>query len=313
MQMAAFWSRLVWGVIGDKVGRIQLLFVRSCSIRSQHLERLCGQMGDFGGLSVINLRLCALIAGFGLCPANRRRPSLWFRLLPGILAGFGTTIVVATASPAPSSAPWSTSSSAGAMRISRRRARAASAALRMSVANPVCSRRCRIAPTSPRQFSFMLFNWDRFKRYLNSILIGLPIWYSLGIVVTFSPEVTKALGITEAVTGVRFRVFWFYCGITVGSVANGLLSQLLRSRKLAVGSSLSATVILAWTESSIAFTTAAEFYTLVFASASAPRIGRWFCTVAAEQFGTNLHATLPLRCRNFVRGATCRWWRYSTI
>jgi len=152
-------------------------------------------------------------------------------------------------------------------------------------------------------FLMLFTSWDRFVRYLNSILIGLPIWYSLGIIVTFSPEITKALGLIEPVTGVD-SVFWFYCGITLGSVVNGLASQFLRSRKLAVGIFLIGTVATLALIFHSGITTAQSFYTLIFWLGFATAYWAMFVTVAAEQFGTNLRATVATSVPNFVRGAT---------
>src|SRR6266487_1053902 len=47
--------------------------------------------------------------------------------------------------------------------------------------------------------NFLMFftNRERFLRYLRSILIGLPVWYAIGILVTFSDKFAKEFGIGE--------------------------------------------------------------------------------------------------------------------
>ena len=151
---------------------------------------------------------------------------------------------------------------------------------------------------------FALFtSWDRFSRYVNCILVGIPIWYALGIVVTFSPELAPQLGITEkVVTG--SSVFWFYCGITLGSVVNGLVSQWLKSRKLAIGIFLFGTLASLGVVFHVPLGSDDAFYALIFVLGFFTAYWAMMVTVAAEQFGTNLRATVATSVPNFVRGAT---------
>lgn len=141
----------------------------------------------------------------------------------------------------------------------------------------------------------------RFFRYLNSIMIGVPIWFVVGVLITFSPEFAVELGITGPVSAGN-AVMYCYLGLVLGDLSSGLLSQLLRSRKLAIF------LFLLLTLGAIALyflqvgKTPAYFYMvsglLGFTS------GYWavFVTVAAEQFGTNLRATVATTVPNFVRG-----------
>ena len=67
---------------------------------------------------------------------------------------------------------------------------------------------------------FQLFTtWQRAPRYVASILIGVPIWYVVGILITFSPEFGKALGMTPGAERRRRRVFCYL----------GLVGRRLRS------------------------------------------------------------------------------------
>lgn len=177
-------------------------------------------------------------------------------------------------------------------------------ALRMSVAKSGVYKALTEKQHISRGNFLMLFtNRDRFMRYLNSILVGLPIWYSLGLMVTFSPEIAKALGVVEPVVSVN-SVAWFYSGITLGSLANGLLSQVLKSRKLAVGFFLIGTITAQGAIFHGGVSTALSFYTLIFALGFGTAYWAMVVTLAAEQFGTNLRATVATSVPNFVRGAT---------
>jgi hypothetical protein len=134
-------------------------------------------------------------------------------------------------------------------------------------------------------------------------LVGLPIWYSLGIVVTFSPELAPALGIADKVIA-GTSVFWFYCGITLGSVANGLFSQWLQSRKAAIGVFLGGTLLSLIAIFRVPLGSAEAFYAMTFVIGFFTAYWAMMVTVAAEQFGTNLRATVATSVPNFVRGAT---------
>jgi len=152
------------------------------------------------------------------------------------------------------------------------------------------------------QFLSLFTSKKRFVRYLMCILIGIPLWYVVGILITFSPEIGSALNLTGPVNAGK-AIMWCYLGLVFGDFASGTLSQLLKSRKKAVAiflcfsAAFVGTVFLAqgWTPMSFYFLCGA----LGFAS------GYWavFVTVAAEQFGTNLRATVAITVPNFVRGA----------
>jgi len=131
----------------------------------------------------------------------------------------------------------------------------------------------------------------------------VPIWYSLGIVVTFSPELAPALGISGAVDAAS-AVFWFYCGITSGSIANGLVSQWLKSRKLSIGIFLLGTLASLAVIFHVPLGSTLNFYAIIFVLGFFTAYWAMLVTIAAEQFGTNLRATVATSVPNFVRGAT---------
>jgi len=141
----------------------------------------------------------------------------------------------------------------------------------------------------------------RFRRYLNSILIGVPIWFVVGILITFSPEFAKALGTTGPVSAGN-AVMFCYLGLIFGDLSSGLLSQIMKSRKKVV------LIYMLLTIAAVAFyflqgsRSPQFFYGACFVLGFA--VGYWaiFVTVAAEQFGTNLRATVATTVPNFVRG-----------
>jgi MFS transporter, putative metabolite:H+ symporter len=310
MQMAGFLvGGVLWGVIGDKIGRIELLFGSILLYSVGNI--LNGFVGQFGAgvdsiISPIDqYAWLRFFTGIGLAGEIGGGITLVSELLPKKTRGYGTTIVVATGvAGAVVAALVSEFFSWRAAYIVGGVMGLCLLALRLSVAESGIFKAMASQEHIARGNFFMLFtSWDRFGRYAHSILVGLPIWYSLAIVVTFSPELAVALGISEPViTGTS--VFWFYLGITIGSVANGLLSQWLQSRKRAVAIFLGGTLLSLAAVFHAPMASAGTFYSWVFVIGFFTAYWAMLVTVAAEQFGTNLRATVATSVPNFVRGAT---------
>lgn len=143
-----------------------------------------------------------------------------------------------------------------------------------------------------------------FKKYIFLIGIGLPTWFVAGILITLSPEFAKHFGIVGTVS-VAKAVMAFYLGLIPGDFMSGLLSQILKSRKKALGLffTLSLLSVISYFFLSPQ-STLNDFYLVCFFLGVG--VGYWavFVTVAAEQFGTNLRATVTTTIPNFARGAT---------
>ena len=149
---------------------------------------------------------------------------------------------------------------------------------------------------------FALFNnKDRLSRYLKCIGIGLPTWFVIGILATFSNEFGQALGIAEQVKP-GLSIMWCYVGLSVGDLASGFISHWLESRKKAVFYLMIFTLAASYFYLYGGVKTAANLYAV--ATVLGFGIGYWamFVTIGAEQFGTNLRATAATTVPNMVRG-----------
>ena len=152
-------------------------------------------------------------------------------------------------------------------------------------------------------YMLMLFNNKvRFKKYICCILIGLPLWFVVGVLITFSPEFGKALGATGIINAGE-GIMYCYIGIAVGDVVAGLLAQVLKSRKKVMLTFLllSGVAIVVYLYSFGLTPKTFVWLSLFLGFAS----GYWatFVTIASEQFGTNLRATVTTTVPNFVRGS----------
>ncbi len=139
-------------------------------------------------------------------------------------------------------------------------------------------------------------------KYLRCILIGIPLWFVVGILITFSPEFGKALNMPVLPTAGK-AVMFAYIGLALGDLASGCLSQVFKSRKkiTAVFMALNAVFMLVYLFNPKPNLNVFYMTCLALGFAS----GYWaiFVTIAAEQFGTNIRSTVATTVPNFVRGA----------
>ncbi|MBM3922038.1 MAG: MFS transporter [Sphingomonadales bacterium] len=152
--------------------------------------------------------------------------------------------------------------------------------------------------------NFLLFftSADRFKRYLFGILIGLPTWYVIGILVTFSNDFGQAFGIKDKIDPGK-AIMFAYAGISVGDILIGMVSQWLHSRLRALYIFYLITMLFMV----LFFTTlwqgsAAGLYLICAGLGFGTGFWAIFVTMGAEQFGTNLRATAATTIPNMVRG-----------
>jgi len=150
---------------------------------------------------------------------------------------------------------------------------------------------------------FMFFtNRIRFKKYLLAILIGLPTWYVIGILVAFSNDFGKAFGFSEEVLPKKSTMY-AYAAIALADMLVGLISHWLKSRKKVLFIFYSLTILSIFLYFNQQNGSAENMYMICFAMGFS--VGFWaiFVTMAAEQFGTNLRSTATTTVPNMVRGA----------
>ena len=149
----------------------------------------------------------------------------------------------------------------------------------------------------------ILFSKQRLLRYLSCIAIGFPIWYAVAIVVTFCPEIGKDLELSGGLR-VATAVISYSIGITLGDLASGILSQVIGSRRRVILYFLVLALCSIGLILNARNATPEYYYSLLVVMGFG--IGYWavFVTSAAEQFGTNLRATVATTVPNVVRGST---------
>ena len=296
MQMAGMLlGGIIWGILGDKKGRVKILFG---SIFLYSVANAANGLVN----SVGSYAIWRFIAGIGLAGELGAGITLVLEKLPREVRGYGTMVVTTVgvtgaivanfvATHFDWRAAYFIGGGLGLLLLF----------LRIGVYES--SMFCTMETQGIRRGHFLsLFtNRTRFFKYLHSILIGLPIWYCVGILITFSPEFARALSVSGPVSAGE-AVMFCYLGLVFGDFGSGFLSQYFKSRKKIILAFLLLSTLMVALYFTLNNVTPAVFYLWCFGMGFS--VGYWavFVTVAAEQFGTNLRATVASTVPNFIRG-----------
>ncbi|MBN8588314.1 MAG: MFS transporter [Rhodothermia bacterium] len=144
---------------------------------------------------------------------------------------------------------------------------------------------------------------QRLLRYVWVVMIGLPVWFLGGIVVPQAHRFGEALGVTGPIF-VNDAVIVFYLGIALGDLLSGGLSQWFKSRKKV----LIGFHVVSFPLYTLLFATfglsPTLFYMVLFLLGVTCGFWAVFISMAAEQFGTNIRSTVTNTVPNVVRGLT---------
>jgi MFS family permease len=294
---------ILWGVLGDKKGRLSVLFG---SIITYSLANIaCGFLPqiDFMDKGVAYM-LLRFIAGVGLAGELGAGITLVSESLPknlraigtSIVAGFGLLGAVVANFTVELSGDWTIAYwIGGAMGICL-------LLLRIGVVESGMFHQIKQNDSIKKGNFFMFFtSKDLFLRYMKCIGIGLPTWFCIGILAMFANQFATALGIKEEVKP-GMAIMWAYIGISVGDLSSGFISHWLHSRKKAIFWMMFFTLIgvILLLFSGVKSAKMYYFYCIWLGLGT----GYWamFVTVSAEQFGTNIRSTAATTIPNFVRG-----------
>lgn len=291
---------IFWGVLGDKKGRLSVLFG---SIFLYSLANIANALVQ----DTSTYALLRFISGFGLAGELGAGITLVSESMPKEKRGYGATIVasvglfgaVVAGTVGISIGDWRTSYMIGGvmglllliMRIG---------VLESGMFNAVK------ADKSIKKGNFLsLFQTkERFTKFITIILVALPVWFVMGILITFCPEIMKSLKMETPPQNARLAMTLAYVGITIGDVVSGLISQRLQSRKKSLLLFLALAVLFVIGYFTLGKTSVVMFYTIVILIGFATGYWAVFISTASELFGTNLRSTVTTSVPNFVRGGT---------
>ena len=288
---------IIWGVLGDKKGRLSVLFgsILLYSVANfatgyvQTVDQYAwarfiggiGLAGELGaGITLISEIMpkknrglgTSLVAGIGLLGAVFayfvfKLTNDW-RLCYKIGGGMGIVLLL----------------------------------LRVSVAESMMFAKVKAENISRGNFFMFFNNKTRFKKYMLAILIGLPTWYVIGILMNFSNRFASDLYTGSLIDSGKATMFG-YIGISIGDITVGLVSQYFKSRKKALYIFYALTIVFCFFYFSSFNNSDSNMYLICGLLGFSSGFWAIFVTMGAEQFGTNLRATAATTIPNMVRGA----------
>jgi len=287
---------IIWGMLGDKKGRLSVLFG---SILLYSLANIANGMVQ----NVTQYAICRFIAGIGLAGELGAGITLVSELIPKEKRGIATSLVAGiglsgaiVAYFIKVSFSWRVcyfiGGGLGFILL----------LLRISVFESGMFKSIENTDISKGNFLMFFSNGKRFKKYLLSILIGLPTWYVIGVLITFSKEFGEQFNIKEPIEPGK-AVMLAYVAIAVGDLLIGFVSNWLKSRKKALYIFYIITIIGLVLYFCQYNGTATGMYLICMLLGFGTGFWAIFVTMAAEHFGTNLRATAATTVPNMVRGS----------
>lgn len=289
---------VIWGILGDLRGRLSVLF--GSIIMYSAANFLNGFVQNIEQYAVLRF-----IAGIGLAGELGAGITLISEIMPKRIRGFGTTIVASVGilgavfgALLGDVVSWRTAYIIGGVMGF------AILLLRVGVTESGMFHKAKETAKNRGNFLILFKNKERFIKLVACITIGVPIWYVVGILLTFAPEFGQAMGMIEIPTAGK-AVMYGYIGLSIGDLSSGLVSQYLESRKRAIFVFLIISAIGLGLHLSINHGAATAFGFYATCVLMGIGVGYWamFIQVAAEQFGTNIRSTVTTSVPNFVRGA----------
>lgn len=288
---------IFWGILGDKKGRLSVLFG---SILLYSLANIANGFVT----SLDQYALLRFIAGVGLAGELGAGITLVTEILPKQIRGYGTTLVATMGVLGAILAyfmadlfDWRISyfigGGLGLLLL----------VLRVNVLESGMFVKTKQRVITRGSLRMLVSNKRRLTKYVQCILVGLPIWFVVGILITFSPEFGKALGLSAPVVAGK-AVMLTFSGQVLGDIVSGFMSQYLKSRKQVIRLFMLLSLVFMLVYLLVPVHDITLFYIVCICLGFANGYWTLFVTIAAELFGTNLRATVATTIPNFVRGAT---------
>lgn len=306
---------IIWGILGDKKGRISVLFG---SILIYSVANICNAFVT----TVWAYKFWRFVAGLGLAGELGAAITLVAELMPLKKRGIGTMIIVtfgalgAVAAFIISNkgdqigefisgilnrpiANWQVAyivgGSLGLILL----------ALRASTFESDLFEKAKSDDIKRGNFFALFSDKAVFKKYLACIVIGLPVWFVVGVLISlahrFLPEITGSKEILKTLP-TKEMVLWSYVGLSLGDLMSGSLSQVFQSRRKVILGNIMGIGIMTCLYLFGPIGTANYYRVLAVMLGSVTGYWALFVTNASEQFGTNIRSTVAATVPNFVRG-----------
>lgn len=287
---------IIWGIVGDKKGRISVLFG---SILLYSLANLAnGFVQD-----VTQYAILRFIAGIGLAGELGAGITLVTEVMSTESRGYGTMIVATigifgavVAAMVGDYFDWRVAYFVGAglgfvLLV-----------MRVGVYESGMYDSIKEKNVSKGNFLMLFRDKKNLMKYIYCISVGVPIWFIVGVLITFSPEFAKAFNISEPIVAGK-AVMFCYIGLAMGDFLSGALSQIFKSRKKIIEAFIIFEAVMIFIYLFLNRSDAFFFYVVCISLGVSGGYWAVFVTNASEQFGINIRATVTTTVPNFVRGA----------
>lgn len=285
---------IIWGIMGDKKGRLSVLFG---SILMYSLANLANGLVQ----TVPQYQALRFIAGIGLAGELGAGITLVAEMLPQRLRSYGAVIVSTMgvlggilAFLVADIFEWRSSYFVGGVMG------LVLLVLRIRVFESGLFIKLKEKKVARGDLMMILTNGKRLSKYIMGILVGIPMWFVVGVLMTFSPEFGSAHGLSGINAGKA--VMLLFGGQAFGNMASGLVSQYFQSRKIGIGVFMIGSFLTMLAYMLLPVQTEFQFYGLILVLGFFNGYWTLFIIQAAELFGTNIRATVATTIPNFVRG-----------
>ena len=284
----------IWGIIGDKMGRLSVLFG----------SIILYSTATFANAYAPNFEVYLLLrflAGIGLAGelgaaitlVTEQMPQKFRGIGPAIIGGCGMLGAIFGAFIG-GKYPWQfTYQLGGGLGF-------ALLILRLGVLESGLFNEMKGKTSNRGDLRLLFKNKDYIKKYISICVLGFPVWYVNGVVMTFTPEIAKAWGMTQA-PSVSEVVIYYFLGLTFGDLTGGFVSQYFQSRKKAIRLYLSLYALAAVVFFVVGNQSAFIYKGLILFLGFCVGYSIVLLTLAAEQYGTNIRATVTTSSLNILR------------
>ncbi len=288
---------VIWGIMGDKKGRLSVLFG---SILLYSLANIFNGMVQ----TVPQYVVMRFLAGVGLAGELGASITLVSEMLPKEKRGIAASVIAVVGVMGAITAffvyeifqDWRLcfyiGGGMGLLLL----------VLRANIMESGMFAEVKESGVSRGNFIMLFAKKERAFRYLKGVLIGLPVWYAIGILVTFSDKFGKEFGIEGVDPGKA--IMYQYIGIAFGDLSAALISNYFKSRKKALYLffGILGSCILLYFLQGLFSGTPQTMYLLCIGLGFGAGFSVLYITMSAEQFGTNLRASTAISIPNVVRG-----------
>lgn len=287
---------LLWGMLGDKKGRLSVLFGSIILYSTANI--LNAMVSDITQYTILRF-----VAGVGLAGELGAGITLVSEILHKDKRGWGTTLVATVGVSGAVFAgilglnfDWKTCYIVGGI------LGFALLLLRVGVFESGMYKNTKQQVVKMGSLALIFFNKKRLLQYTKYVLIGLPIWYTIGILITLSPELGRELNIQGEIQPAK-SIMYCYAGVTLGDLLSGVISQLWKSRKKSLLLFIACTLVMVCVYFTMHNALVQNFYYLFVVLGFAAGYWAVLITTASESFGTNIRATVTTSVPNFVRAS----------